>query len=52
MYLLAIRTSRLKNQYQSIMADRIAISSQSSGVKSTPKGVSGNPGNPPKTAPD
>jgi len=30
------------------MADRIAISS---GVKSTSKGVSGNPGNPPKTAP-
>jgi len=28
------------------MADRIAISSQSSEVKSKPKGVSRNPGNP------
>jgi len=36
-----------KNQYQSIMADQIAISFQSSGVKSTPKEVSGNPGNQP-----
>jgi len=33
------------------MADRIAISSQSSGGNSTPKGVSGNPGKPPKIAP-
>jgi len=32
------------------MADQIAISFQSSGVKSaTPKGVSGNPGNPLKS---
>jgi len=34
------------------MADQIAISFQSSGVKSIPKGVSGNPGNLPKTAPE
>jgi len=33
------------------MADQIAISFQSSGVKSTMKVVSRNPGNPPKTAP-
>jgi len=33
------------------MADQIAISFWFSGVKFRPKGVSGNPGNPPKTAP-
>jgi len=37
--------------YQSIMAHWIAISSQSSGVKSAPKGVFGNLWKPPKSAP-